>query len=96
MGALEDKFLDMIFIDFFVELLPPDVVLIIIDSYMYEGVKILIRFGISLILSYKSNIKNKHEVYHTATNFWHHVKADAVQYAINRGTPMLYKQLGLI
>jgi len=94
MGALEDKYLDMIFADFFIELLPPEAVLRVIDSFLFEGVKVLYRYGLAIIQAYKIGIK-KLDIYQTATLFWHHVKADAVSYANDMGSVMLYKQLGL-
>ena len=49
LGALDDKYLNMIFVDFFTELLPENIVLIIMDSFLLEGVKILYRYGLALI-----------------------------------------------
>lgn len=91
-GALEDRFLDLLFQDLFIEILPPDVVLRIIDAFLLEGSKILHRYGLAIIRAYKTQIKAG--TYSTATNFWLAVKADAANAATKANTPMLYKVLG--
>eukprot|EP01035_Chromulina_nebulosa_P008085 gene8085-10944_t len=56
-GALDEKYLNLMFVDFFVEILPENLVLRIVDAYLLEGVKVLYRFGLGLIKGYKSLIK---------------------------------------
>jgi len=91
-GALEDRFLDLMFQDFFIELLPPEVVLRVIDAFLMEGNKILIRYGLAIIRAYKTQIKAN--TYSTATNFWLAVKADAANAATKANMAMFYKTLG--
>jgi hypothetical protein len=52
-GALDEKYLNLMFVDFFVEILPENLVLRIVDAYLLEGVKVLYRFGLGLIKGYK-------------------------------------------
>lgn len=92
MGALEDKYLNMIFIDLFVEIFPSNVVLRIMDAFLLEGIKILFRYGLALIRGYKTQLKEG--IYLTATDFWLSVKADATSDAGRTGATMLYKSLG--
>lgn len=51
-GALDDKYLNLMFVDFFIEILPENLVLRIMDAYLLEGVKVLYRFGLGLIKGY--------------------------------------------
>ena len=51
-GALDEKYLNLMFVDFFVEILPENLVLRIVDAYLLEGVKVLYRFGLGLINGY--------------------------------------------
>ena len=51
-GALDEKYLNLMFVDFFVEILPENLVLRIVDAYLLEGVKVLYRFGLGLIKGY--------------------------------------------
>jgi len=48
-GALDEKYLNLMFKDFFTEILPENLVLRIVDAYLLEGVKVLYRFGLGLI-----------------------------------------------
>ena len=57
-GALDDKYLNLIFIRFFQDIFPINFCYQIIDCFLLEGVKILYRFGISLIRMFKRQIKN--------------------------------------
>lgn len=91
-GALEDRFLDLMFRDVFIELLPADVVLRVMDAFLLEGNRILFRYGLAIIRAYKTQIKAGN--YQTATSFWHAVKADAVNAATKANTPMLFKTIG--
>jgi hypothetical protein len=36
-GALEDKYLSVLFVDFFAEICPPHLLLPLLDSYLFEG-----------------------------------------------------------
>lgn len=91
-GALEDRFLSLMFQDLFIELLPPDIVLRVMDAFLLEGVKILHRYGLAIIRAYKTQIKAG--TYTTATNFWLCVKADAANAATKANLFMLFKTLG--
>lgn len=53
LGALDDKYLSMCFTALFVELLPPSTVYQILDAYLLEGKKILFRYALALVASYK-------------------------------------------
>jgi hypothetical protein len=88
-GALEDRFLDLMFRDFFIELLPPEVVLRVVDAFLLEGNRILFRYGLAIIRGYKASIKAN--AYPTATAFWHAVKADATNAATKATDSMLFK-----
>ena len=56
-GALEDEFLNMMFRDFFRELLSPEQVLHIVDAFLLEGTSVLLRFAMGLVFAYKKDIK---------------------------------------
>jgi len=94
-GALEDSYLDLLFTDLFVEILPEEFVLIMLDAFFLEGVKILFRYGLAIIKGYKAQIKAGE--YTTAGNFWLSVKADATAYSQKAsGKPvMLFKTLNM-
>lgn len=90
-GALDDKYLNMMFVDFFVEILPEAQVLRIVDAYLVEGVKVLYRYALALIKGYKDLIKaNKYE---TAKDFWVSVKADAIAVSSTFDIPLLFKSI---
>lgn len=91
-GALDDKYLNMIFVDFFVEILPEAQVLRIVDAYLVEGVKVLFRYGLALIKGYKDLIKS--DKYETAKDFWVSVKADAIAVSSTFDIPLLFKAIG--
>jgi hypothetical protein len=78
-GALDDKYLSTMFVDFFAELLPTSLLLSLMDAYLLEGEKILFRFGLALIHGYKSAIKNGE--FSTAKEFWLAIKSDS--FAVN-------------
>lgn len=56
-GALEDAYLNLMFVDFFRTLLPFQHVLRMCDCYLLEGSRILYRYGLALIKGYKHRIK---------------------------------------
>lgn len=93
LGALDQRYLNLIFVDFFVELLPEHQVLRIMDAYLMEGVKVLYRFGLALIRGYKEMIKA--ETFETARDFWLGVKADAIAYTSSSQIPSLFKILNV-
>lgn len=93
LGALDQRYLNLIFVDFFVELLPEHQVLRIMDAYLLEGVKVLYRFGLALIRGYKELIKA--EMYETAKEFWLAIKADAISYATTYDIPLLFRTLSI-
>lgn len=57
LGALDNKYLDLMFSGFFTELLPPHMVYILVDTFLLEGIKILLRFALGLVFAYKPHIK---------------------------------------
>lgn len=56
-GALKAEYLQMIFQDFCVELLPEPHVKRIVDAYLLEGIKVLYRYGLAILRGYKKLIK---------------------------------------
>ncbi len=92
LGALDDKYLTLMFVDLFVEILPERVVLALMDAFLLEGSKILYRFGVALITGYKAQLKSRK--YATAKAFWTAVKADAVAVSAGENCVMLFKTLG--
>ena len=92
-GALEDKYLSVMFVDYFTEIFPPHILLPILDAYFLEGVKILYRYGLALISGYKGFIKSGK--YNTAKEFWLAVKSDGVALAGTAGSNMINKVLGI-
>lgn len=58
-GALKPMFLNLMFVDFFRTLLPRQSVLALLDAYLLEGWRILLRYGLSLIKGYKAQIKSQ-------------------------------------
>lgn len=91
-GALDSRYLNLMFVDMFVEILPEHVVLTMMDAYLLEGLKVFYRFGIALVLGYKAQLKAGK--YASGSAFWSCVKADAVSAAGEMGTSMLCKTLG--
>lgn len=91
-GALEDKYLSLMFVDYFAEIFPPHILLPILDAYFLEGVKILYRYGLALISGYKGHVKAGK--YNTAKEFWLAVKSDGVALAGTTGSNMIGKVLG--
>eukprot|EP01039_Chlorochromonas_danica_P007727 gene7727-8538_t len=93
MGALEDKYLNLIFANFFVEILPPSVVYSIIDAFLLEGDKVLYRYALAIIAAYKKFIKAGD--FTSAKDFWITVKADSTSYAMDRSEALLAKVLNV-
>lgn len=91
-GALDSRYLNLMFVDMFVELLPEYVHLAMMDAFLLEGIKILYRFGVALILGYKHKLKEGK--YTSGSHFWSCVKADAVAASQDRASSMLCKALG--
>lgn len=91
-GALDDGYLNMMFVDLFVELLPEQQVLRIVDCYLLEGIKVLYRYGLALIKGYKDFIKG--DKYETAKDFWVAIKADAIAVSSSFEIPLLFKVIG--
>lgn len=56
MKALHERYLNKIFVDFFRDILPPAMVLSIIDSFLLEGKKVLFRFGLAFFMMYKREV----------------------------------------
>ena len=57
LGALDNKYLDLMFAGLFTELLPPHLVFMLVDAFLLEGMKILLRFALGLVFAYKPHIK---------------------------------------
>lgn len=57
LGALDNKYLDLMFTGLFAELLPPHMVCMLVDAFLLEGMKILLRFALGLVFAYKPHIK---------------------------------------
>mmetsp|Transcript_17882 Transcript_17882/g.29905 ORF Transcript_17882/g.29905 Transcript_17882/m.29905 type:complete len:534 (+) Transcript_17882:120-1721(+) len=74
-GALEEQYLNLIFVDMLSELLPEKYFYQVLDMYFIEGYKILYRFGLALIKVNKSKIKNND--FRTGDEFWASVKRDS-------------------
>ena len=73
LGALDDRYLSMMFQYFFFELVTQRQALRLVGLYLFEGVKALYRYGLALIKGYKALIKGAS--YETANEFWTSVKA---------------------
>lgn len=72
MGALDEPYLNLIFLDLFVPLVPSIYCAKIFDMFLLEGNKILHRFGIALISACKHKLET--ESISTAQEFWNNVK----------------------
>lgn len=90
-GALDDKYLGMMFVDYFVELLPAHILLPTLDAYFLEGVKVLYRFSLALIAGYKTAIKAGD--FSTAKDFWLTVKSDAFAVTSFNGDVLIMKAI---
>jgi hypothetical protein len=71
-GALEDDYLNLIFLDFFLPLLPAIYCAKIFDIFLLEGNKVLHRFGLALIAMCKGKLET--EVITSALEYWNMVK----------------------
>lgn len=92
--ALEVDFTRLMFEDYFVEILPPSILYLMMDAYMVEGVKILYRYAIALVCSYKGEIKAN--TFADGSSFWSRVKHDAVHLSSQESDQsMLVDRLGL-
>ena len=69
--ALNDEFLNHIFVGLFFSLMPKQHAYRILDSFLIEGGKILYRYGVALIAMFKRLIKSDH--FRTGEQFWTHV-----------------------
>ena len=67
-GALGDEYLNMMFRDFFKELLSRPYYSSILDGYMLEGVNMLLRYAMGLIFAYKKEIKAGN--FNSGPEFW--------------------------
>jgi hypothetical protein len=90
-GALDDKYLSMMFVDYFAEILPSTILLPLLDAYLLEGTKVLYRFGLALICGYKSAIKGGE--FANAKEFWLAVKSDSFAVTSFNGTAVVTKLL---
>lgn len=66
--ALEDQYLNLIFVEFFGALLRPEHVSRILDCYFNEGLKILFRYGLGFFKAYKQHIKSGE--FKSGEEFW--------------------------
>lgn len=90
-GALDDKYLSMMFVDYFVELIPSHILLPLLDAYLLEGVKVLFRYALSLIVGYKAAIKSGE--FSTAKEFWLAIKSDSFAVTSFNGGSVIMKAL---
>ena len=68
MKALEYRYLDQIFFEFFAKLLSINDILRIMDIYLLEGTRALFKYGMGLIFEQKDNVKNGK--YNDGEEFW--------------------------
>jgi Rab-GTPase-TBC domain len=71
--ALNDEFLNHIFVGLFFSLMPKPYAYRILDSFLIEGGKILYRYGIALISIFKKQVKS--EQFRSGEQFWAYVAA---------------------
>jgi hypothetical protein len=71
--ALNDEFLNHIFVGLFFSILPKPYAYRILDSFLIEGGKILYRYGIALLAHFKKQIKAG--MFKSGEQFWAHVQA---------------------
>lgn len=71
--ALNDEFLNHIFVGLFFSIMPKLHAYRILDSFLIEGGKILYRYGIALVAMFKKQIKAG--VFKSGEEFWAHVQA---------------------
>jgi hypothetical protein len=74
--ALELRYLDLIFKDFFSNLLPEHIICRIMDSFLLEGQKVIYRYGLALIMLYKQQIKSGS--FKTGAEVWDNIMKDAL------------------
>jgi hypothetical protein len=71
-GALQDEYLNLMWVEYFKPLFARLYTASIMDSFMLDGTSSLLRYGIGLVCAYKKSIKaNK---YATGAAFWEAVK----------------------
>ena len=85
MGALDDIYLNLLFLDWFRNVLPMASVLRMTDAFLLEGEKILIRYGVALVRGYKRAIKRLE--YANADAFWSAIQRDKLS---NNGNGTLF------
>lgn len=73
-GVLDVDGLAPIFQDFFVDLIPFECVLRIMDIYTLEGHKVLFRFGVALLVLYKKESAEQLLTISNADDWWHTLK----------------------
>ena len=74
MGALDDIYLNLLFLDWFRNVLPMTSVLRMTDAFLLEGEKVLMRYGVALIRGYKRAVKRQEYV--NADAFWSAIQRD--------------------
>jgi hypothetical protein len=67
-GALGDQFLNMLFVNMFLGLIPEDLQKTMIDAFLCEGWRILLRFSLALFFLFKRDIKSR--TVSTGAEFW--------------------------
>mmetsp|Transcript_2681 Transcript_2681/g.4027 ORF Transcript_2681/g.4027 Transcript_2681/m.4027 type:complete len:590 (-) Transcript_2681:164-1933(-) len=67
-GALEEKGLNIIFVDLLTTVLPPEAADVVMDMFLLEGIKAIFRYGLALIKLHKQQIKGG--IYCTGDEFW--------------------------
>jgi hypothetical protein len=72
MKAYENKYLELLFYEFFAQIFSRSSLLRVLDAYLLEGIKALHRYGVSLLAERKSDIKSK--TFATADELWNFIK----------------------
>lgn len=71
-GALADRYLNIILVDMMTPILQPEQVDKIMDGYLIDGVKTLYRYGLALLKMFKKQIKSN--TYKSGAEFWDAMK----------------------
>lgn len=94
-GYLQDKYLNLMFIDLFQHLLPHHIILCMMDSFLLEGYRILYRYAIALIAINKKYIKTS--TFESPDHFWNSLHVDrcsdrGVRYSVETIFSTAFKQ----
>lgn len=92
-GALDEKYLTLLFHGYFTELFPCHLFFPMMDAFLLEGNKVLLRYALALIQQYKKEIKQKKFL--SGKEFWVAIKADAFASALRLGQTLPCRLLGI-